>query len=105
LSTIGNFVASFKEAPPPIPNEIWLSLFGISLSVIMPSVVRWYNGWRQRKNFYKYTKELPSKCNKLDLKTIGNEITELYIKGKINESQHKMLMDKISYYYNGDKLR
>jgi hypothetical protein len=25
LSTIGNFVASFKEAAPPIPNEIWLS--------------------------------------------------------------------------------
>ena len=53
----------------------------------MPSIIRWLNGWKQRKKFYRYMKELPYK----DPKIIEKEITELYAKGKINESQHKML--------------
>jgi hypothetical protein len=63
--------------------------------------LRWYNGWKQRRTFYGNIKDLPSKYDsKTDLKTINNEITELYAKGKINESQHKMLKEKASEYYN-----
>jgi YVTN family beta-propeller protein len=100
VTQYGNFVANFREAPSPIPKEIWLSLFGISLSVIIPSILRWYNGSKQRRKFYEYLQELPSKYDtRTDLKTIDKEITELYAKGKINESQHKMLKDKASEYY------
>ena len=45
--------------------------------------------------------ELPFKYNRnIDIKTIDREIMELYAKGKINESQQKMLKDRASEYYN-----
>jgi hypothetical protein len=54
-----------------------------------------------RKKFYKYMEELPFKYNRnIDIKTIDREIMELYAKGKINESQQKMLKDRASEYYN-----
>jgi hypothetical protein len=40
-----------------------------------------------------------SKKKTFNLETINNEITQLYAKGKINESQHKMLNEKASEYY------
>jgi len=61
----GNFTANFREAPSPIPREIWISLFGIMLGTFMSSVVLWLNGWRQRRNFYQYMKKLPSKCREV----------------------------------------
>jgi hypothetical protein len=65
----------------------------------MPSIIRWLNGWKQRRRFYKYMEELPSKYNSnIDIKIIDQEITELYAKGKINESQHKMLKERAAEY-------
>jgi YVTN family beta-propeller protein len=104
VSKYGHFIANFKEAPSPIPREIWISLFGIMLGTVMPSIIRWINGWKQRRNFYHYMEQLPSKYNNLELKIrkdkLNNEITEYYANGKINESQHKMLKEKVSEYYN-----
>lgn len=106
ITKFGTFTASFNALPPPIPKEIWLSLFAISLSVIIPSILRWYNGWRQRKHFYRYLKEIDSKHNrKLNLKALNDEISELYAKGKINESQHKILSEKASASYDNDDAK
>src|SRR5215204_1435605 len=66
------------------------------LGTIMPSIIRWLIGWKQRKRFYNFIEELSSKCHKQDLKTIDKEITELYARGKINESQQKMLIPLIN---------
>jgi len=67
----------------------------------MPSIIRWINGWRQRRRFYKYTdKELPSEFKEKDRQGIEEEIAELYAKGKINDSQYKMLKDKIAANYD-----
>ena len=92
----GKFTANFSEAPPPIPEGLWITLFGIMLGTIMPSIIRWLIGWKQRKRFYNFIEELSSKCHKQDLKTIDKEITELYARGKINESQQKMLIPLIN---------
>lgn len=101
ITEFGTFTANFKEVPSPIPKEIWLSLFAISLSVIIPSILKWYIGRRQRREFYRYIQQIPSKYNmKLDMKTLNDEISELYAKGKINESQQKILNEKVSTYYN-----
>ena len=45
-------------------------------------------------------KDLPSKFGEKDRQGIESEIAELYAKGKINESQHKMLKDKIAKHYD-----
>jgi YVTN family beta-propeller protein len=104
IDSSGHFVANFREAPPPVPDGIWIALFSILLGTFMPSLIRWINGWKQRRRFYKYKEELPSKYgNKSDYKkreAIDDEVTELYAKGKINETQQKMLKDKIAEHYD-----
>jgi YVTN family beta-propeller protein len=99
ISKHGIFTANFREAPSPIPKEIWISLFGIMLGTIMPSIIRWLNGWKQRRRFYKYIQELHLNYAKLNQNDMDKEITEKYAKGKINEAQYKMLKEKISKYY------
>ena len=103
IDSSGNFVAYFRDAPPPIPEAIWVALFTILLGTFMPSIIRWINGWKQRR-FSKYREELPSKYeNKSKYKNreiIDDEIEELYAKGKINESEHKILKDKIVEHYD-----
>jgi YVTN family beta-propeller protein len=100
ITSFGIFDANLRDAPSPIPKEIWISLFGISLSVMIPSLLRWYNGWRQRRNLNQYMKELSSKYKSSNLKEIDQEILDLYTQGKINESQHKILRDKVVEYFD-----
>ena len=89
LDSSGNFVANFRDAPSPVPEGIWIALFSILLGTFMPSIIRWINGWKQRRRFSEYNKELPTKFeNKSrygNKEVIDDEITELYVKGKINE--------------------
>lgn len=96
----GHFVANFREAPPPVPEGIWIALFSILLGTFMPSLIRWINGLKQRRRFYQYKRELLSKYeNKSKYKNkevIDDEITELYAKGKINETQQQMFKDKVA---------
>jgi hypothetical protein len=68
-----------------MPEGLWVSLFGIMLGTFVPSILRWFKGWKQQRKFYDYMKKLSSKS---DLNTIDKEITELYARRKINESQH-----------------
>ena len=62
--------------------------------------MRWDNGRRQRRNLREFIENLPSKYDKLGRIDLDDEITELYTKGKINESQHAILRDKIAKYYD-----
>jgi hypothetical protein len=45
-------------------------------------------------------KELSSKYKSSNLKEIDQEILDLYTQGKINESQHKILRDKVVEYFD-----
>jgi hypothetical protein len=66
------------------------------LGTFMPSIIRWINGRKQRRRFYKYMEQLLSKYETKDSEALNNYIAQLYAKGKINETQHKMLRDKIA---------
>jgi YVTN family beta-propeller protein len=101
VSRFGKFTAYFSPAPPPVPDGIWIALFSILLGTFMPSIIRWINGWRQRRRFYKYMeKELPSEFKEKDRQGIEDKIAGLYAKGKINDSQYKILKDKIAANYD-----
>ena len=100
INRFGKFTAYFNEAPPPIPDGIWIALFSILLGTFMPSIIRWINGWKQRRTFARYNKELPSKYENMSREVIYDEITELYVKGKINETQQKIIKDNIVEHYD-----
>jgi hypothetical protein len=93
----GTFTANFKALPPPIPGEYLLALFGLTVSFVIPSILHWINGWKQRRNLDRYIKKLYSKDNKiLNQDDVEKEISELYIKGKISESHVQMLKDMLA---------
>jgi hypothetical protein len=92
ITKFGSFTANFKALPSPIPPEYLLAIFGLTVSFIIPSLFRWINGWKQRRNLDDYIKILPSKINQNDAE---KEIRALYIKGKISESHLKILNDMI----------
>lgn len=89
----GNFTANFKQAPPVIPPEYLLTLFGIMIGTFAPSIVRWVNGWRQRRNLRNLIKRIDSgeEPNKLEAK-----ILQFYTKGKISDSHYALLIKKLS---------
>jgi len=46
ITKFGNFTATYKELPPPLPAEYWTTLFGFVLTTglgawLIPSLVRW----------------------------------------------------------------
>jgi len=105
----GSFTANFKAVPPPIPPEYLLAIFGLTVSIIIPSIFRWINGWRQRRNLDKCIKKIYSEKSK----TLGQqdaekevrysskddaekEVRYLYIKGKISESHLEKLNEMIA---------
>jgi YVTN family beta-propeller protein len=97
ITKYGNYVANFT--PSPIPEGVWITLVGIMLGTFIPSIFRWLNGWRQRRNMFKHLKEIELNYENLDKDARKRKITESYVKGKINESQFKILDEKISEYY------
>ena len=62
-----------------------------SLSAAYP----WLNGKRKRK----YVKQCMDQIGKLDKNTMERQIVRLYMEGKIDESQHDFLVDKINDNY------
>jgi hypothetical protein len=55
----------------------------------------WLNGKRKRK----YVKQCMDQIGKLDKNTMERQIVRLYMEGKIDESQHDFLVDKINDNY------
>jgi YVTN family beta-propeller protein len=101
LSTtrFGNFTANFEKLPPPIPPEYLAPLYGIIVSSIIgwsiPNIV----GWLRSKGQRKHLEECLNQIGKLDREKIEEKITKLYVQGKLNDSHHRLLNDKIAEYY------
>lgn len=105
----GTFTANLKPLPSPIPPEYLLAIFGLTVSLIIPSLFRWINGWRQRRNADKCIKKIDPENSEIhdqqgdaekeirysNKDEAEKEIRGLYIKGKISESNLKMLNDMI----------
>jgi YVTN family beta-propeller protein len=95
-SNYGNLTANFIQPNQvTIPTEFWAPLYALIPGFFVPSIITWLNGRRQRKHF----KEYLDKIDKSDKSTIERGISKLYADGKISESQHQILKDKVSEQY------
>lgn len=74
-------------------------LYGIIVSSVIgwsiPSIIGWIRGKVQRRNL----KECLTQIGKLDKNTLEEKITRLYVDGKINDSHHQLLINKITEHY------
>ena len=95
ITKFGSFTANFKELPPPLPSEYWIPLYGLIIGFFIPSIIKWLNGWGQRRNLTEYL----YKIGKVDRHIIEDDVLKLYSNGKISDSHYQMLKDKISEYY------
>jgi hypothetical protein len=99
----GNFTANFKELPPPLPKELWATLFGFILTTVLgawiiPTFIRGsksntylkkFNYFYKKITSYKDKKLLEKDIESLDI--LKNDITDAYSKGKIKDEHYNML--------------
>ena len=102
VNRYGTFTANFEPLPPAIPPQY---LF-LVISVIVSSLFGWsipnIMGRVKARTQRGHLKECINEIGKLDKNTIEEMITRYYIDGKISESHHKLLNDKIAEYYEKD---
>jgi YVTN family beta-propeller protein len=102
ISEYGTLNANFIEPVQlSIPPEFWTPLYGIIPGFLIPSIVRWFNGYRQRKHLRQFIKDI----GKSDKDTLEKTITDSYTRGKISQSHYQLLKDKISEYYGNNQNR
>ena len=113
VSAFGSFTANFRELPPPLPPAYWATLFGFVLTTglgawLIPSLLRWTRSKAEIKksNYYHQTIKSLYADRKLDEKNIKDlddlerDITDIYLKGKINEIHYSNLKKEISIMYD-----
>jgi hypothetical protein len=107
VSNNGNFSANFKEAPPPIPEEYLIGLYTLTATVftgwLVPNLARVINHRLQNRQVRRLLKEFIEKAKKPNQEDIDGivddfkgKIVGLYAKGKINESQFKVLNEELT---------
>lgn len=93
--------------PLNIPKEYLLGFYGIVLSLIIPGIARWFNRRRQMKYVNQYMTTILSgydsnKQNKDEclrsLENIRRQVDLSFAKGRVDESNYKILNGKISEY-------
>jgi hypothetical protein len=103
IITIGNY-PNVNPISVQIPQEYLIGFYGIILSLILPAAGRWVNTQRQRKYITKYMLEIDLESNKLyknkvegleNLKHIQHRVSMAFATGKINDSNYKILNDRI----------
>jgi DNA-binding beta-propeller fold protein YncE len=94
ISRYGKLTANFVRSSS-VPAEFWTPIYGLIPGFFIPSTMSWLNGKRQRR----YFKESLSNVGKSDRESAERQVTGLYSEGKINDSQYRILKDKISEYY------
>jgi YVTN family beta-propeller protein len=111
VNRFGTFTANFKPAPPSVPPEFWIPLYGIIVSTIVgwsiPSIIGWIKSKRQRRRANRYHKRIHSLYtdnNKLyvndkTLGTLETNIKNAYAEGKISEQHYNNLKDETSILY------
>jgi hypothetical protein len=93
--------------PLNIPKEYLLGFYGIVLSLVVPGITRWFNKRRQMTYVNRYMTSILSeydskKQNKDEclrsLENIRRQVDLSYAKGRLDESNYKILNGKISEY-------
>jgi YVTN family beta-propeller protein len=112
ITKFGNFTATFKELPPPIPSEYPATLFAVVISAFIgswltPTVIE----WRKTKNQSKKLEYYHNKINGLhgdgklnisdicELDTLRDIVTDDYTRGKITKDQYEKLIEELSVNY------
>jgi YVTN family beta-propeller protein len=111
ITKFGTFTANFRDAPPPIPSEYWIPLWGIIASTIVgwsiPSIIGWTKSKRDVGKLNSYHKQIArlNDDGRLDEKDIEaldqlrNDIGNAYSEGKLNEKHYETLRGEISTLY------
>ena len=98
VSQYGSLNANFITSTS-IPAEFWTPLYALIPGFLIPSIIAWLAGRRQRK----YVRKSLEYIGKMDRSTIEKTITTLYTEGKISNSHYQTLKDRISDYYEHHK--
>ena len=113
ISRYGNSTANFVSITPiSIPQEYLVTLVGVIISFLIPSIASWWNGRRQRGVMKGYIETIatiyrnyqqshePNRRNTYfqNLEDKKVKIEETYAKGKISDPHYQFLKDKISEY-------
>ena len=90
-----------------IPQEYLIGFYGIVLSFLVPTIVRWFTRRRQSKHLEEHMVSINSIYDRSHqdkgegikaLEEARRDISTIYAKGKISESDYKILNEKISEY-------
>jgi len=93
--------------PIKIPQEYLLGFYGIFLSLAIPGIARWINRRKEVRHLERFMTEIngayDSKKNNKDdckdgLEDIKRNVDKVFAKGRLNESNYKILNEKIAYY-------
>jgi DNA-binding beta-propeller fold protein YncE len=111
ITQYGKFTASFKELPAPLPTAYWIPLYGLIVSTILGASIPSIIGWAKIKGDIKKSNLHHNKIKSLydegrrdendfeSLDKLKNEISDSYLKGKINEFHFSKLNHEISILY------
>jgi DNA-binding beta-propeller fold protein YncE len=111
INQYGKFTASFRELPAPLPTEYWIPLYGLIVSTILGASIPSIIGWAKIKGDIKKSNLHHNKIKSLydegrrdendfeSLNKLKNEISDSYLKGKINEFHYSNLNYEISILY------
>jgi hypothetical protein len=103
VTDYGNYTANFQVLPPPIPQENLIGLYTLAATIftgwLVPNIARHINSSNQKRHALRYFNRI-SKLHKSDnddiqISNLKEEIDYAYTKGKINESQYKLLNEKV----------
>ena len=111
ITQYGKFTASFRELPAPFPTEYWVPLYGLIVSTIIGASIPSIIGWAKTKADIKKSNLHHNKIRSIyddgrrdendfeSLDKLKNEISDSYIKGKLNQFHYSNLKDEISMLY------
>lgn len=111
ITQYGKFTASFRELPAPLPTEYWIPLYGLIVSTILGASIPSIIGWAKIKADIKKSNLHHIKIKSLydegrrdendfeALNKLKNEISDSYLKGKINEFHYSNLKYEVSMLY------
>ncbi|MDQ3084338.1 MAG: YncE family protein [Thermoproteota archaeon] len=111
ITQYGKFTASFRELPAPLPTEYWIPLYGLIVSTIIGASIPSIIGWAKIRGDIKKSNLHHNKIKSLydegrrdendfeALNKLKNEISDSYLKGKINEFHYSNLKHEVSILY------
>jgi len=113
ITKFGSFTANFIPVPPPIPPQYTATLITVVITAFIgtwltPTIIQWRNRRKQGSKLDHYHNEVKklykdgelNSNNIEELNNLGYQVSEEYIRGKINKEQYDKLGNEISVGYS-----